>query len=78
MGSHRYRRQGFRYVQPAYNSDGVRWVAQGQLPGGGNVNLGTFDTPLRAQIAVRLYKLWLAKGFDVSVIPRMPRTKDAI
>lgn len=78
MGCHRYRRPGFKYTQPVYNKSGTRWTAQGYEPGGKTIGLGTFDTALRAQMAVRLFKFWLAKGFAASAIPRMPRTKDAI
>ncbi len=78
MASHRYRRDGVKYVQPIHNKSGTRWTAQGYEPDGKTCGLGTFDTALRAQMAVRLFKFWLAKGFAASAIPRMPRTKDAI
>lgn len=40
--------------------------------------LGTFDTPERASVAVRLFEHWVAAGHDVNAIPRQPRTRDAI
>lgn len=42
------------------------------------VNVGTFDTPERASLAVRLFEYWIASGHNPHAIPRQPRTVDAI
>lgn len=78
MTSHRYRKPGHKYVQPVYNKSGLRWVAQGFEPAGKTVNLGTFDTPERGQMAVRLFNHWISRGYHTEDIPRQPRTRDAI
>lgn len=78
MGAHRYGKPGHKYVQPAYNKSGLRWVAQGFEPAGKTVNLGTFDTPERGQMAVRLFNYWVSRGYCTDQIPRQPRTRDAI
>lgn len=42
----------------------------------GTVSLGTFDNRPRAEVAVKLYRLWHRRGF--SNVPRINQTIDAI
>lgn len=75
MTSHRYRKPG---VRGTTRTPQGRYVTQARMTKHDWVNVGTFDTPERASLAVRLFEHWVARGHDPYAVPRQPRTRDAI
>lgn len=78
MGTHRYRQHSHKGVTPVIAAGVTKWKSNAYHATTGIVNVGTFDTPERAQMATRLFKHWLTAGHNPPTIPRKPRTIDAI
>lgn len=74
MASHRYRNPA---THGAVRNRFGRWQAQKTI-GGRTAGFGTFDTPERASLAVRLFEHWMSRGYYPEDVPRQPRTRDAI
>lgn len=75
MTSHRYRKPGG--IPGTTTTPHGKWQAK-KKAGGWYYAIGSFDTPERASVAVKLFEHWIGCGYAPDSVPRKPTTRDAI